>query len=305
MISDRPALGILLMLGFCVLAPVGDAVAKLIGETVPLGQLLVVRFSAQALLLLPLIWWTGASLAMTPRLARILALRTALHLGGVAGMFTALRFMPLADAVAISFVTPFILLLLGYWVLGEEVGPRRLAACFVGFIGTLLVIQPSFLDIGWPALLPLGAAASFSLYILVSRHIAKEADPLSLQAVSGMMAVPVIILAIWLGHDSGGVFALKALDTREIWLLAAIGCLGTFSHLLMTWSLRFAPSATLAPLQYIEIPVATFLGWLVFADLPNGIAALGIAVTMGAGLYVVYRERRLAIERRGRGGPAQ
>jgi drug/metabolite transporter (DMT)-like permease len=60
----------------------------------------------------------------------------------------------------------------------------------------------------------------------------------------------------------------------------------------MTWSLRFAPSATLAPIQYLEIPFATLIGYLVFGDLPNGVAALGIAVTIGAGLYVLHRERR-------------
>jgi drug/metabolite transporter (DMT)-like permease len=80
-------------------------------------------------------------------------------------------------------------------------------------------------------------------------------------------------------------------DARELWLLGAIGLLGTFVHLLMTWSLRFAPSATLAPMQYLEIPFAALFGWLIFRDLPDGMAAFGIAVTMAAGLYVIYRER--------------
>lgn len=292
-IADRPAYGILLMLGFCAVAPLGDAVAKLLGETIPLMQLLAVRFAAQALLLIPIIRLSGRSFSISRRIFRILALRTVLHIIGIAGMFTALRYLPLADAVAIAFVMPFIMLLLGRWVLNEEVGPRRLAACVVGFIGTLLVVQPSFVTVGWPALLPLLVAVSFALYMLVSRHIAKDADPLTLQAVGGMMATPFFVLALWLWHDSGvGWLALKTPDTREMLLLVAIGALGTFAHLLMTWSLRFAPSATLAPIQYLEIPFATLVGWLIFADLPNGLAALGIAITMAAGLYVVYRERR-------------
>jgi drug/metabolite transporter (DMT)-like permease len=69
-----------------------------------------------------------------------------------------------------------------------------------------------------------------------------------------------------------------------------LGALGTVAHLLMTWSLRFAPSATLAPMQYLEIPFATLLGYLVFGDLPDGLAAAGIAVTVAAGLYVIHRE---------------
>jgi len=292
MIADRPSLGILLMIGFCAIAPLGDAVAKLLGETVPLMQLIAVRFAAQAALLYPIIWLSGRTLAMSPRILRIVALRTVLHVAGISMMFTALRYLPLADAIAIAFVMPFIMLLLGRWVLNEEVGPRRLSACVVGFVGTLLVVQPSFVNVGWPALLPLGVAVTFSLYMLVSRHIAKEADPLALQAVSGLMATPFLVAAIWIWHDSGIAWlAVKTPDTREILLLATIGGLGTLAHLLMTWSLRFAPSATLAPIQYLEIPFATFMGWLIFADLPNGLAALGIAITMAAGLYIVYRER--------------
>ena len=77
-------------------------------------------------------------------------------------------------------------------------------------------------------------------------------------------------------------------------MLLAIGAIGTLAHLLMTWSLRFAPSATLAPMQYLEIPVATIIGYLVFADLPNGLAALGIAITVCAGLYIVVREHAMS-----------
>lgn len=293
--ADRPVTGIALMVGFCAVAPLGDAIAKLLGETVPLGQLLVVRFFAQAVLLLPIIWLTGRSFAMSPRVLRLTVVRTLLHVLGIAAMFTALRFLPLADAVAIAFVMPFIMLLLGRFVLGEEVGPRRLAACTVGFAGTLLVIQPSFSDVGWPALLPLLVALSFALYMLVSRQVAKDADPLALQAAGGMMATPILFAAVWWGNDRGIDF-LSVVDPtrREVLLLLAIGCLGTFAHLLMTWSLRFAPSATLAPIQYFEIPFATLIGWLVFRDLPNGLATLGIVITVSAGLYIVFRERRIA-----------
>ena len=73
-----------------------------------------------------------------------------------------------------------------------------------------------------------------------------------------------------------------------------IGVLGTLAHLLMTWSLRYAPSATLAPMQYLEIPIATFYGWVIFSDLPNGLAAVGICITIAAGLYIVFRERSMS-----------
>ena len=200
MSQDRPVLGILLMLGFCVVAPMGDAVAKLLGQSVPLGQILLIRFAVQVLVLVPLVLLTGRLWRMRGRVLALTALRTLLHIVAIGAMFTALKYLPLADAVAIAFVMPFLMLLLGRFVLNEEVGGRRIAACIVGFIGTLLVIQPSFAEVGWPALLPLVVAVMFSLFMLVTRQIARDTDPVGLQAVSGVMAVAVLLPAVLIGQ---------------------------------------------------------------------------------------------------------
>lgn len=292
--QDRPLLGIMLMLGFCVVAPMGDALAKVIGQSLSLGQLLWCRFMVQVIVLIPLVWLTGRQWKMRGRVLRLTFIRTLLHIAGIGGMFTALRYLPLADAVAIAFVMPFIMLLLGKYVLGEEVGSRRLIACIVGFLGTLLVVQPSFADVGWPALWPIFVAFTFALFMLVTRQIAKQTDPVSLQAVSGAMAIAIMSPLLWLFSDDVAGLAMRLPDGTETLLLVGIGLFGTLGHLMMTWSLRFAPSATLAPMQYLEIPFATAIGYVVFRDLPNGLATVGILVTVGAGLYVVLRERSVA-----------
>lgn len=295
MAQDNPLLGILLMIGFCVVAPMGDAVAKLLGESQPLGQMLIIRFAVQFALLLPLVALTGRIWRLSGRLLRLAALRTALHIVGIGMMFTALRYLPLADAIAIAFVMPFILLMLGRHILGEEVGIRRLAACVVGFIGTLMVIQPSFAEVGLPALLPLGVAVNFAVFIMVTRQLAPHTDPVGLQMASGAMAtvalLPVVLLMQPLNLE---ISDFAPIDGDAAFLLLAIGALGTLGHLLMTWSLRYAPSATLAPIQYIEIPVAAIIGFLIFDDWPDGLAAVGIVITVGAGLYIVLRERAIA-----------
>ncbi|MFV1530532.1 MULTISPECIES: DMT family transporter [unclassified Phaeobacter] len=294
MTHDRPSLGILLMLGFCIVAPLGDAVAKLLGAHIPLGQLLFVRFAAQVLLLVPLIWATGRLWRMRGRVLWLTFLRTLLHIAGIGAMFTGLKYLPLADAVAIAFVMPFIMLLLGKYVLGEEVGMMRLLACIVGFGGTLLVIQPSFAAVGLHALWPLMVAVVFALFMLVTRQIAKDTDPVGLQAVSGTMACVMLLPVLLLGQITDIPALSLVTPSAEQWgLLAAIGSLGTAAHLLMTWSLRYAPAATLASMQYLEIPVAALFGWWIFADLPNGIAALGIVITVAAGLFVILRERQI------------
>lgn len=284
--QDRPVLGIALMSGFCVLAPLGDSLAKILGPIVPLAVLLLVRFAFQAIILTPLAW--KARKGIRSRVWRFAALRTLLHIGGISCMFTALVYLPLADAIAIAFVMPFLMLLMGWLFLGEEVGPRRLAACAVGFAGTLLVLQPAFAEVGPPALLPLGVAVFFASFMLVTRMIAREIGAIPLQAMNGWMALVCLIpVAFWAGE-------WPRVDASAIALLTAMGVLGTFAHLLMTWSLRFAPSATLAPMQYIEIPVATAFGFLIFGDLPGPQAALGIGLICAAGLYVIWREHKVA-----------
>ena len=291
MSHDRPLLGIFLMLGFCVTAPLGDAVAKLLGQSVPLGQLLLVRFALQSLLLAPLVIAGSRPWRMHGRVLRLTVQRTLLHIAGIGCMFTALRHLPLADAVAIAFVMPFIMLFLGKFVLNETVGIRRICASVTGFGGTLLVIQPSFAAVGAHALWPLGVAVVFAFFMLTTRQIAKETDPIGLQAVSGVIACAVLAPVLAFG-DAYGVAELQLIapDQPTLWLLGAIGMLGTMAHLLMTWSLRYAPSATLAPMQYLEIPVAAVIGWMVFREFPNGLALAGIAITIGAGLYLVLRE---------------
>ena len=177
----------------------------------------------------------------------------------------------------------------------EEIGMRRILACAVGFIGTLLVIQPAFESVGWPALLPLVVAVVFSLFMLVTRQIAKETDPIGLQAVNGFMAVAILVpILVIFSQSEIALFAIKQPSGGETLMLLVIGIVGTFAHLLMTWSLRYAPSATLAPMQYLEIPVATLIGWAIFSDLSDGLAAVGIMITVAAGLYVILRERATA-----------
>lgn len=295
MIQDKPSLGIALMFGFCIIAPLGDAIAKLLADKVPLAEVVLVRFGVQALVLVPMVILTGRRWQVRRATFALTFLRTLLHITGIAAMFTALRYLPLADAIAIAFVMPFFMLFLGKYVLKEQVGARRLWACVIGFAGTLLIVQPSFRDVGWAALLPVFVAANFSFFMMLTRQIAKDIDPISLQAVSGVIAVLLILPLIGLGRITGRTsFEMLSPDLWLGGLLLSIGLLGTLAHLLMSWSLRYAPSATLAPMQYLEIPFATLLGLLIFGELPNLLASLGICITMAAGLYIVFRERATA-----------
>ncbi|MEM9249608.1 MAG: DMT family transporter [Pseudomonadota bacterium] len=289
--ADRPVLGIFLMLGFCVLAPLADAIVKILGDAVPLAMVIFLRFLIQAVLLIPLTLGRGASLALPRAVWPIMVVRTALHLCGIALMFLALRFMPLADAIAIAYVMPFFVLLAGWFWLGERVGPRRLITCCVGFAGTLLILKPSFAALGPVALLPVAVAVVFSVFMLLTRVVSRAIPPLELQAVNGFLGAALMapFLGLGLAIDAPEL-ALVWPDGRQMVLLLLIGGLGTVAHLFLTWSLSVAPASTLAPIQYLEIPVAVLLGLVIFREFPDGLAILGIAVVMACGLYLIWRE---------------
>ena len=293
MIADRPIVGIGFVLVFCVFAPLGDAAAKSIALATPLLVLLMARYLVQWLLPVPLILLSGRRLTMTAKVARIILARSIVHIAGVAVMFTAYRYLPLADALAIAFVFPFIMLVMGRFFLDEQVGIQRLGACTVGFLGTLLIIQPSFAVVGPPALLPLLVAFLFALLVLLTRQIAKDYDPICLQSASGLASAALLFLA-WMLARPLDIADMQFIvpDMPQGLTLAFVGIFGTLAHLAMTYAVRFAPSATLAPIQYVELPIATVIGWAMFNELPNGLAALGIMITIIAGLAVIYFEHQ-------------
>jgi drug/metabolite transporter (DMT)-like permease len=296
---DRILPGVALMLVFCILAPVMDVFAKLAVATVPVGQVTAARFVLQGLVTLPLLWALGLSLRLSRRTAWLVALRAALLVVSTWTFVAAIRVMPVADALAIAFVEPFFLLLLGRFLFRDEVGPRRIAASVVGFCGALLVIQPSLAVFGPVAFYPLGTAVSFAAYMLVTRQLAGGMHPVALQVHTSLAGSAIMLPLLGLGAATGlaPLAPVWPDATASLWL-AGVGVTAAASHLTITYALRFAPSATLAPLHYLEIVAAVALGYLVFGDFPGILSWAGIAVITGSGLYIVHRERVTAARRR-------
>ncbi len=295
--GDRPLFGVFLMVGFALIAPGMDALAKLAGDRIPVGQILAFRFCIQAVLLLPIALLFGLLRPQSPIEVLSHFARAALILLATAFFFTALRFMAIADAIAIFFVEPFILTLLGATFLGERIGWRRLMACLTGFLGALLIIRPSFAAFGPVALLPLGTAVCFSCYMILTRHTARSLHPVALQAWTAL-AASVLILPVLVGFQGSGIQPIDAImpEGRYWAYLVGVGIGSTISHLMVSGALRYAPAATLAPMQYLEIISATILGYLIFSDIMDAQAAIGVAVIVCSGLFVIWRERLKAQE---------
>jgi drug/metabolite transporter (DMT)-like permease len=300
--TDRILAGVALMIGFCVTAPLLDVAAKLASNSIPVGQITAARFVGQCALMAPFVWIMGLSLRVARAQWPALVFRAVLLLVSTFCFIAAISVMPLADALAIAFVAPFIVLLVGKFYLGEDVGPRRAGAALVGFVGVLLVIQPSFDAFGAVALFPLGTAVGFAFYILVTRGLSRRMHPVALQFHTGLIASLLCLPVLLLAEGSGSALLDPVWPEGVAWLwLFGVGFFATLSHMMMTYALSLAPSATLAPLQYLELPVATLLGYLVFSDFPNALTLTGIAIIIGAGLYMIHRERvtahRLVTER--------
>ncbi|WP_322889827.1 MULTISPECIES: DMT family transporter [unclassified Yoonia] len=290
--TDRILAGVALMIGFCVTAPLLDVAAKLASGSIPVGQVTAARFVGQCALMAPFVWMMGLSLRVARAQWPALILRAFFLLVSTFCFIAAISVMPLADALAIAFVAPFIVLLVGKFYLGEDVGPRRAGAALVGFVGVLLVIQPSFDAFGSVALFPLGTAVGFAFYILVTRGLSRRMHPVALQFHTGLVASVMCLPVLLLAQGTGSAMLDPVWPEGVAWLwLIGVGFFASLSHMMMTYALSLAPSATLAPLQYLELPVATLLGYLVFSDFPNALTLTGIGIIISAGLYMIHRER--------------
>ena len=285
--KDNTRLGLLMMIGFCILAPASDAFAKILGDGIPVLQVVIARFMVQLLLIRRSLWARRQDTWMRGDRVGLVILRSALLLLAVTFLFLSLRYLPLADAIAIAYVMPFLVLGVG-WLTGDRASPLALGLCLLGFVGTLMVVQPSFSEIGWPALLPITVAIFFTGFMFITRKISKYIDPIDLQAANGICAMAILLpIAIFGQAMEIPILTIVSVSNIELLYLFGVGILGTLAHLMMTWALRFASAPTVAPIQYLEIPFATLYGWLIFKDFPNGLAALGIVITITAGLLVL------------------
>lgn len=295
MTTDRILPGVGLMLAFCVLAPLLDVSSKLAAATVPVGQITGARFLVQGALMLPIAGIMRITLRLDRRMTGLIILRAVFLILSTYTFVAGIAVMPVADALAIAFVEPFILLILGSFLFGDHIGPRRIVACAVGFGGALLVIQPSLAAFGSIALYPLGTAFFFAFYMLLTRHMSQSMHPVAMQLHTSLAGSAICLPALWL-LDGSGFASLDSVAPQGIaWLwLFGVGFWAALSHMCMTYALKFAPTSTLAPLHYLEIVAAVALGYLVFNDFPNAMTWAGIAVIVSSGLYIIHREHRVA-----------
>jgi drug/metabolite transporter (DMT)-like permease len=288
--------GMALMAIAMTVLPVMDVLAKLLGQKMPVLEVTLSRFAVQSVLAVLVALAMGKPSTLLPPRMGLHALRGLFLAVATLLFFAALKAMPIPDTLGIFFTEPLILTALSTVVLGERVGWRRWAAVVVGFVGALFIIRPSWAVFGTTALLPLAAAFLFAGYLLLTRRLRVEGSLLAAQFITGVAGTVALGSALLLTSLLGPQEMRAVVPHGIEWLqLFSIGAISFVAHGLVVLAFRYAPAASLAPLNYMEIVSATLLSYLVFAQFPAPPVWLGIAIIVGSGLYVAHRERRRAI----------
>ncbi len=259
-----------------------DAIAKLLTETFHPFQIVWLRMLGLFIGVCVLIMIRGVTVLHTPK-PKLQVLRGVVAVGSATCFVIAVGYVPLADAVAVTFVAPFIVTVLGALVLKETVGIRRWLAVVAGFVGMLIVIRPG-MGLFHPAiLLVVVAAVFFAIRQLLSRWLS-GVDPVSTTvaytAIVAFGLTSMTLPFVWVSPSGGKMFLL----------ISGMAILSAIGEVLIIRALDIAQSVVLAPIHYTLIIWSTFYGYVIWSDLPDKWTLIGCGIIVVSGLYTSYRE---------------
>jgi drug/metabolite transporter (DMT)-like permease len=278
-------IGIALVTSATLCFAVIDTCAKWLVQSLPVMQVVWLRFVTHALLMgLLLAPIAGAKLVRVASWPQQ-GLRALMLVSMTALNFTALQWLQLAEVSAIQFSAPIIVAALSAWWLRERIDARRWLAILGGFAGVLLVIRPGAEGFHPAVFLTLLNAAIFAVFSLLTRRMAASETPESMQWMSALGAVIAIApFALWQWRWPEGALSWA--------LIGACGLAGGVGHLLVARAHRHASAAVLGPFFYQQILYMAFWGWLVFGQAPDALVIAGAAVVVTSGLYLLWLEMR-------------
>ena len=214
-------------------------------------------------------------------------LRVVLSTIEVAAFFLAVVYLPLADVITYYLACPIFVTALSGLVLRERIGWRRWTAILIGFAGVLIALRPSAQTVSWPAMIALTGSLSFSVLMLITRHL--RATPDIVLATSQF--VGTLLLGVLMAP-----FGWMTPSAPSLAMFAAAGCISISALFCINRSLKLAPASVVVPYQYSMIVWAVIFGIAVFGDVPQPATIAGAAIIIGAGLYIFLRERALGRE---------
>ena len=264
-----------------------DSTVKYLTAHYPVPLVAWLRYAGQFLLMTALLAPRQGRTLLSAQRPRLVALRSLCLVLLTLLMNSALHRLPLAEATALSFAAPLLVVLLAQPLLQERVGLARGVAVLVGFGGVLLIARPGGeLDV-LGVVLALLAAVSNTGYQLLSRVLSGTERPVNLlysSALFGTVAFGLLLPWAWAGPVPSALYTL---------LFLSLGVTGGLGHLFFTLAFREAPASFLAPISYLQLVWAGLLGWLVFGQLPDPLTLSGMAVVTAAGVAVALRGQRV------------
>ncbi len=283
--TSRPLLGVLFMCIACALFPIMNGIVKLLAATYEPQQIVWFRIVSH-LVLVAVVFMPrmGLGLLRTRRIgtqfvSSIMMLLSTLF------FFSAVKSIPVAEAISITFVAPLAVVLLAWPLLGERITWFRMAAVIVGFSGVLIVIRPGSAVFQWASLLLLCSALCYAIYQILIRRLAGIDAPAT--SIFFSVLLGAIIMSIWLP------LVWKMPTSWADWtLLCSLGVFGALGHYCVAKAMTYASANFVAPFNYTQMIGSVIVGYFMFAEVPDFYTWLGTAVVVGAGLMVGWQGRR-------------
>jgi len=197
---------------------------------------------------------------------------------------SAVKYMPLAEASAIAFLGPLLIVVMSVLFLKEKVEPARWIAVLCGFIGVLVIIRPGSSVFTWAALFPLANAVAFASYQILTRRLSGLESPYTSIFYAGLIGTLLLSATlpyVWVMPQNG----------LHMTLFVLTGALGGLSHLILIKAYAYAPASRLAPFSYTQLIWVATIGYLVFGDFPDTWSLVGIGILMASGLYTATHQR--------------
>lgn len=277
----RNVLGAVLLTLSWVFFTTEMVVVRFLSEDLSIAQIGVFRQATQVIALAPLIWWTRGAVLRTDRLPEHVA-RALCSSGGMFLFYLAFALLPLALVTTLTFLQAMFVIVLAALMLGERIGPRRIGAVIVGFLGVLIVMRPGFAVVEPGMLVALAGAFVASLLMILTRSLSATEGRMTIMIYSASMGLVLIAIP--------AVFMWHTIQPHHLPMLLLVGVAGTTGQFLMVGAYQVAEASALAPVDYIRLIFAVAAGYLIFSEVPDFWTWAGAAVILGAVAYATHRE---------------
>lgn len=280
--AQRPLLGVALvvLMGACFASM--DSATRYLGRLMPVLVFFWARYAFQALSMALWLAWRHGRAGFRSAHPRFQLIRGALLAFTSAMSFYGVQHMPVPEFTAINMLTPLLVIVLAGWWLHERIDRLRWALVLGGLAGALIVIRPGSGLFGWAVLFPLLGACTYASFQVLTRRLSGTESPTTTHFYTGAIGT-ALILPFLLASGLDVPAILGAAPAGQWGVLLLIGLLGTTGHLLLILALGMAPTGVLMPFVYVQIAWATLLGWLMFAQMPDGWAMVGMGVITTCG----------------------